>query len=71
LSEQLSALLKSVERFVPPVVAALLFLLLFVANRFLDWLPLVILSVIFPILKALRMVETVSELVEVKRMVVR
>jgi hypothetical protein len=60
--------LQSVEGFVPWIVAFMLFQLLTVVNALLSWVPVVILSAIFPVLTALGVTKKLTETREVERL---
>jgi len=62
--------LKPYERFIPLIVAASLFMPLLTITRLLAWVPAVLLSVIFTLLKALGVIEEVTETREVQRLVI-
>jgi len=61
---------KPYERFIPLAIVAGLFMPLVTITRLLAWVPLIILSVIFPLLTALRVTKVVSETQEVQRLVI-
>jgi len=63
------ALINRVERYVPPVVAVILFLLLAVLTGLLWWVPMPILWALFALLVALHVAEMATETLEVKRLV--
>lgn len=61
-------MIQSYERFVPLMVAFMLFQLLAVINTLFSWIPIVILAIIFPILTGLGVTEKVIETREVERL---
>jgi len=61
---------KPYERLIPLVVAVGLFMSLVTITRLLAWVPAIVLSIVFPLLTALRIVEVVSETREVQRLVI-
>jgi len=61
-------MIQSYERFVPLMVAFMLFQVLAVINTLFSWIPIVILAIIFPILTGLGVTEKVIETREVERL---
>ena len=59
------------ERYIPLIVAGGVFTPLVTVTRLLAWLPSAILSIIFPLLRALRITEVVRETKETERLVIR
>lgn len=70
LSVQFQKAVKPFERYVPAVLAALLFVLLLAATYLLAWVPTLLLGVVFSLLRAVRAVRVTTEMVEVKRLVI-
>jgi hypothetical protein len=62
--------IKPYEKFIPIVISLGLFMPLVTITRLLSWIPAVILSIIFPLLKALRVTKIVSETKEVQRLII-
>jgi uncharacterized membrane protein YjjP (DUF1212 family) len=71
LKQQVERLLRKVERYIPPLAAVILFLVLFAVTWLFGWVPTLILFVVLPLLTMLRFAEMTTETVEVKRLVVR
>jgi hypothetical protein len=71
LKEQLRRLISRVERFVPPLAAGMLFLLLFAVTGLLWWIPLLIVYVLVPLLISLRVAHLATETIRVQRLVFR
>jgi len=61
-------MIQSYERFIPLMVAFMLFQVLAVINTLFSWIPIVILAIIFPILTGLGVTEKVIETREVERL---
>jgi hypothetical protein len=70
LRDLLERQLKKVERHIPPITAAVLFVLLFVAFGLLWWVPMVMLAVLFPLLTALGVAKRAVETIQVQRLVI-
>jgi len=62
--------IKSYEKFIPIAISLGLFMPLVTITRLLSWIPAGILSIIFLLLKALRVTEIVSETKEVQRLII-
>ena len=62
--------LKPYERFIPLFIATGLFMSLLTITRLLAWVPTILLNVMFPLLKALGVIEEVTENREVQRLVI-
>ena len=60
---------KRFERFIPVALALSLFTSLWTITRFLSWLPALILSVVFPLLRTVRIAKMTTETMEVSRLV--
>jgi len=71
LKGQLQALVRRVERYVPPVLAAMLSLLLLPVTWLLWWVPMLILYVLFAVLLSLGVAQMVTGTIEVQRLVLR
>jgi len=61
-------MIQSYERFVPLMVAFMLFQFLAVVNMLFSWIPIVILAIVFPILTGIGAVKKVTEMREVERL---
>ncbi len=61
-------MIQSYERFIPIVIAFMLFQFLAVINSIFAWIPVVILSIVFPILSGLGIVAKTTETREVERL---
>ncbi|MHC2995778.1 MAG: hypothetical protein IBV53_09785 [Candidatus Atribacteria bacterium] len=70
VDEFFESTVKPYERFIPLAIAAALFMPLVTITRLLTWVPTVLMSIIFPLLKALGVVKLISETREVQRLVI-
>lgn len=70
IDEFIQRTVKPYERFIPLALAASLFTPLVTITRLLGWVPGLVLSILFPLLTALRVTKVVSETREVKRLVI-
>jgi hypothetical protein len=61
---------KPYEQFIPLAVAASLFMPLVTISSLLAWVPTMLLSIVFPVLKALGVIKVVSETREVQTLVI-
>ncbi len=57
-------------RFIPLAIAAALFMPLVAITRLIVWVPTVLMSIIFPLLKVLGVVKLTSETREVQRLII-
>jgi len=70
VDEFFESTVKPYERFIPLAIAAALFMPLVTITRLIVWVPTVLMSIIFPLLKALGVVKLISETREVQRLVI-
>ncbi len=71
LKDQLQALVRRVERYVPPFVAVMLCLFLLPVTWLLWWVPMLVLYVLFAVLLSLGVAEMVTGTIEVQRLMLR
>jgi hypothetical protein len=71
LKDQLQALVRRIERYIPPVATVMLFLTLLAVTWLLWWVPILILYVLFAVLLSLDVAQMVTETIEVQRLVLR
>ncbi len=70
LINDLTERIKSYEKFIPIAISLSLFMPLVTITRLLFWIPIGILSIIFPLLQAMGVTKVVSETKEVQRLVI-
>jgi len=70
LINDLTERMKSYEKFIPIAISLSLFMPLVTITRLLFWIPTGILSIIFPMLKAMGITKILSETKEVQRLVI-
>ena len=69
VDEFFESTVKPYEKYIPLAIVAALFMPLVTITRLLAWVPTVLMSIIFPLLKALGVVKLISEPREVQRLV--
>ncbi len=62
--------IKPYEQFIPLAIAAIFFMPLVTITRLLSWVPTLLLSIIFPLFKLLRVTKLISETREVQRLII-
>jgi hypothetical protein len=70
LTHVLERQLRRVERYIPPLAAAALFVVLFAVLWLLWWVPMLALAVVFPLLTAFGVATRAVETIEVQRLVI-
>jgi len=70
LKDTLERQLRRVERYIPPLTAAVLFVFLLVVLSFLWWVPMLVLALVFPALVTLGLAKQALETIEVRRLVI-
>ena len=70
LEEFVGKTIRPYEKFIPLAIAISLFTPLVTITRFLSWIPILVLKVIFPLLTALGVTRVVTEMREVKRLTI-
>ena len=70
VDEFFESTVKPYERFIPLAIAAALFMPLVTITRLLVWVPTLLMSIIFPLLKVTGVVKLISETREVQRLVI-
>ena len=70
VDEFFESTVKPYEKYIPLAIAAVLFMPLVTITRLLVWVPTVLMSIIFPLLKVLGVVKLISETREVQRLVI-